>query len=77
MTDCIVIGGGILGMWMGGAAAMGGMGDGIADRPYFAEAPDPLPVAPLVWYDRHRAWRRHALTVVPLYGACTSWPPPR
>ena len=30
------------------AVAMGGMGDGIADRPYFAEAPDPLPMAPLM-----------------------------
>ena len=29
-------------------AAMGGIGDGLADRPYFADAPDPLPLAPLM-----------------------------
>ena len=30
------------------AAGIRGIGDGIADRPYFVEAPDPLPMLPLI-----------------------------
>ena len=30
------------------AAAIGGIGESIANRPYFAEAPDPLPMLPLI-----------------------------
>ena len=30
------------------ALSLGGLGEGIADRPYFSEAPDPMPLFPLI-----------------------------